>query len=407
MRSIFSDPVSVGAVNAFLLLALSVVYLVRSGVAGIWGSLPHGETGVVDFAAFWSSARVVVAGHAAQAYDWRALEAVLERASGEAIPKGLPVYYPPPFLLMIAPLGWLPYGVAFAVWVAGGLVAFTAAVRLASRRLAVLIVAIAGVGVFASAMVGQNGIYTAALIGAGLLLIERRPLVAGVLLGLLCCKPQLAMLVPVALIAGGHRRTLGTAAVCAAVLIVGAGLVLGWSTYSAFFVAAENARHSFVTTGWLSWGKVQTIYGALREARMLVSPAIALACAVSVACALAVAWLWRRGARAPLRVAAVAAGAYLATPYAFSYDAALLGMATAYLLADVSRARPLSVGEMIALPLAFIAPFLANPWPTTAPSAAILLVIALWRARPAADVVSITEISPPVSHPSGTVEAST
>ncbi|MBE7217510.1 MAG: hypothetical protein INR64_03475, partial [Caulobacteraceae bacterium] len=102
-------------------------------------------------------------------------------------------------------------------------------------------------------------------------------------------------------------------------------------------------------------------------------------------------------------VAAVAAGAFLATPYAFSYDAALLAVATVFILADVSEARPLSLAEKAGLVLAFVTPFIANPWPTIAPSAAALLAIAAWRARPSA---RITEISRPASHPCVTVEAS-
>ena len=40
---------------------------------------------------------------------------------------------------------------------------------------------------------GQNGFYTAALFASGLTLVERRPIAAGILLGLLCCKPQLGL----------------------------------------------------------------------------------------------------------------------------------------------------------------------------------------------------------------------
>ena len=405
--SVFSNAVSVGALNALAVLVFSGFFLVRAGIVGIWMTLPHGDTGVVDFAAFWASAKVVLAGHAAQAYDWPKLQAILEHASGVAIPKGLPIYYPPPFLMLIAPFGWLPYRLAFGVWVAASLAAFAAAVRLASRRLAVMIIALAGVGVFASAMVGQNGLFTAALIGAGLALVDRRPLLAGMLLGLLCYKPQLALLVPVALVAGGRWRTLAAAAATALALLLAAGLTLGWDVYAIFLAAGAHAGDSFATTGWVPWEKVQTVYGALREGRVGALPAFAACGAVALAAAGAVAWMWRSGAPAPLRVAAVAAGAFVATPYAFSYDAALLSMATAFILADVRRERPLAVIDMIALTAAFMAPFLANPWPTTAPSAAILLGVALLRALRRPQDRRITEISPPVSHPSGTVEAST
>jgi len=54
---------------------------------------------------------------------------------------------------------------------------------------------------------------TAALAGAALLSLERRPILAGVFIGLLAIKPHLALLFPVALIAIGAWRTLLAAAV--------------------------------------------------------------------------------------------------------------------------------------------------------------------------------------------------
>ncbi|MBE7220800.1 MAG: DUF2029 domain-containing protein, partial [Caulobacteraceae bacterium] len=307
LSAFLADPVSVAALNATLILAFSSIFLARSWVAGLWMAPPHGARSAVDFAAFWASAKATLSGHAAQAYDWRNLQPILERAGGGPVSGKLPVYYPPPFLLLTAPLGVFSYTTAFALWVAAGVAAFAATVRLASRRPAVMIVGLAGMGVFASALVGQNGVYTAALLGAGLALADRRPLAAGVLLGLLCCKPQLALLVPVALAAGGRWRTLAMAAATAVGLAVMAGVVLGWDVYPAFLAAGAHARQSFAGAGWLPWAKVQTVYGDLRLARVDVRLAVAGGALAALAAAAVVAWLWREGARLPLRVAAVAA----------------------------------------------------------------------------------------------------
>jgi hypothetical protein len=54
---------------------------------------------------------------------------------------------------------------------------------------------------------GQNGAFSAAILAGGLMLLDRRPVLAGLLLGLLCYKPQLAVLVQVALVASGRWRT--------------------------------------------------------------------------------------------------------------------------------------------------------------------------------------------------------
>ena len=49
-------------------------------------------------------------------------------------------------------------------------------------------------GILANAMVGQNGFVTAALFGGALIFMERRPLLAGCLIGLLSFKPHLRIL---------------------------------------------------------------------------------------------------------------------------------------------------------------------------------------------------------------------
>ena len=50
---------------------------------------------------------------------------------------------------------------------------------------------------------GQNGFLTAALLGGALVILDRRPIVAGILFGLLVYKPQFGLMIPLALIAGG------------------------------------------------------------------------------------------------------------------------------------------------------------------------------------------------------------
>ena len=89
---------------------------------------------------------------------------------------------------------------------AAGWYAFYRALRLAMPGQGALLLALAAPAVFINAVGGQNSTWTAALFGSGLSLLERRPLLAGGLLGLLIYKPQLGLLIPVALLAGRHWR---------------------------------------------------------------------------------------------------------------------------------------------------------------------------------------------------------
>src|SRR5258707_10279692 len=104
------------------------------------------------------------------------------------------------------PLGLMAYVPALLAWLAAGWYAFYRALRLAMPGQGTLLLALAAPAVFINAVGGQNGTWTAALFGGGLGLLERRPLLAGGLLGLLIYKPQLGLLIPVALLAGRHWR---------------------------------------------------------------------------------------------------------------------------------------------------------------------------------------------------------
>ena len=79
---------------------------------------------------------------------------------------------------------------------------FTARLKLAMPGRGVLLLALASPAVLINAVGGQNGTWTAALLGGGLSLLERRPYLAGGLFGMMIYKPHLALLLPVAL----HRR---------------------------------------------------------------------------------------------------------------------------------------------------------------------------------------------------------
>ncbi len=65
-----------------------------------------------------------------------------------------------------------------------------------------LLLALAFPAVFINLGQAHNGFLTAALIGAALVLLERRPIVSGILIGLLY-KPQFGLLIPLALAAIG------------------------------------------------------------------------------------------------------------------------------------------------------------------------------------------------------------
>ena len=171
-----------------------------------------------DFINFWSGAYLAWHGRVTEIYDPAAFH-VFEQSMVGASLNAYHYSYPPVLLLLTAPLAFMAYAPALLVWLTAGWYAFYRALRLAMPGQGALLLALATPAVFINAVGGQNGTWTAALFGGGLSLLERRPLLAGGLLGLLIYKPQLALLIPVALLAGRHWRAFAAASVVAGALL--------------------------------------------------------------------------------------------------------------------------------------------------------------------------------------------
>ena len=395
------DPVwMAGAVGAAAAAAW-LAWLTLAAQHGAWGAPPRSGLPRVDFAAFWGAARLALAGRAGESYLWPALGGELQAAFHLPITAPLPFLYPPPLFLGLALLGRLPYAAAFQLWTATGLCAYAAAVWAVFPRPAALLAALAPAGVFCCAYCGQNGFLTAAALAGGLVLLDRRPLAAGALLALFACKPHLALLAPVALVAGGRWRALAAMAGTYGALCAASAIAFGPAVFLAFLHAFAGGGGAFTGAGWLPWWKVQSVYGAMRGAGAPAPAALAAQAACAVACVAGVALLWRGSARPGLKAAATAAAVLLTTPYTFVYDGPILGVALAFLLRDVAtggRLTPSQAG-LLAVGLVGQTVFLLSPSSLVTPLAAsallataVLRAASARRADPSSDLRADVEI---------------
>ena len=127
-------------------------------------------------------------------------------------------HYPPPFLFVASLLAQFPYGVAFVGWAFLSMLPYLAVMRAIVGRSFGLVLAAACPALVINMMVGQNGFLTAALVGGTLSLMPKRPVLAGICLGLLSYKPQYGLLFPIVLIAASQWATFVTAGVVTVVL---------------------------------------------------------------------------------------------------------------------------------------------------------------------------------------------
>ena len=361
---------------AFALVVAHAVYLAACYLHGIWIVAPDGTGVQSDFVNVWAAGRMVLDGHPASAYDWPAHKLVEEAAVGHPFAGYFGWHYPPPFLFVAAGLALLSFATAYAVWVFATFPIYLAAIRAIIGDRTGYLLAAAYPAILSNFIVGQNGFLTAGLFGGALFLLERRPILAGVLIGLLSYKPHLGFLFPLALAAGGYWRTFAAATVVAIVMAVASWLAFGTDTWIAFFANIGHTEQAFLSEGAADLGKMQTAFGTVRTLGGSETLAWWVQAAVALAAAIAVAALWRSRADNEIKAAALGTAAMLATPYLYTYDLVVLAVPLAFLF-RMGRARGFWPYEMTGIGLAcfliFIFPFVKLP----VGFAAILVVAAL------------------------------
>lgn len=284
----------------------------------------------VDFVTFYAVSRLALEGRAASVWGIEPITAVERAVIGSDIPSYV-FHYPPTFVLALTPLALLPYLPALALWWASSTAAFVWAVRRIAPFPVTTGLALSFPGFFQNIIQGQNGAFTAALLGGGLALLDTRPAAAGVLLGALSYKPHLAPLVGVALIAGRRWRAGVTALATALGMVVASISVFGVSPWQSFLENVPFAVRVLETEGVLPWFRMPTVQVAAMLAGVPVAGARAAQTISSLVAFGLVAWAWGRGASATTRAVVLACAAVLATPFGFDYDLAVLAVPIAVL----------------------------------------------------------------------------
>jgi hypothetical protein len=354
----------------------NVAYLIASYVQGTWLLTGDGAAIPSDFVNVWAAGHLVLQGHPALAYDWPAHKAIEELAVGHPFDGYFGWHYPPMFLFFAATLALCSYVGGYVLWLAATFPAYVAVVRQITGERAGYLLALAFPAILSNFVVGQNGFLTAGLIGGALLTIERRPVLAGIFVGLLTYKPHLGLLFPIALIAGGHWRVIASATVTTLLIAAASWLAFGTETWVAFVQSIPHTSQAFLSDGWANFGKLQTIFGLSRALDAPENVAWTLQAGLGLASAIAVALIWRSRLPFDIKAAALGTGAMLATPYLYTYDLVVLAVPLAFLYRLGRRAHFLEYEPgAIVLACALIAsfPFVSMP----VGFAAVLIVAAL------------------------------
>ena len=320
-----------------------------------------------DFSSFYAAGSLVLDGRANDIYDMALHYAREQQIFGAATPY-YGWLYPPIFLLVATPLALMPYPLALAVWQISTFALYLSVIGVIVRRMRQRGIVIGSIwlpiaagfpAVFVNLGHGQNGFLTAGLFGAALLALPTRPVISGVLFGLLAYKPQFALIVPIALLAAGQWRTVVAAGITVMALVAVTSLAFGADLWLAFAASTETSRKLLLENGDVGFEKLQSVFAAVR----LWGGGIPLAYAVQgVAWAAAVcgtAWVWRSSGDRDLKAALLIIATLLASPHVLDYDLMMLAPAIAFTV-SAGIANGFRDYEISVLAAAWIVPLLSR-----------------------------------------------
>jgi hypothetical protein len=293
-----------------------------------------------DFSNLWAGTRMALEGNVAALFDVDAYRAALRSMFTPNLPNQ-EWSYPPSIMLFGAPLALLPVLPAYLVWTFGTIFLLHLAIRPLRLPMMLHAAALASPAVFLNAMFGQNGALTAALLIGGLLAAPKRPILAGVLFGLLTIKPHLGILVPFCLIASRNWRAFAAAVATAALLAVATGVAFGFSVWMSFMTETRALMTAIMEAPYPQsyHSNALTVFIMARSFGASLAVAYAVQGIATLAAIATVIWLWRPSTPIdPRRRALVTATlALVATPYGYTYDMIPTSVALVYLFAVSAR----------------------------------------------------------------------
>lgn len=344
------------AVLLALVIAVAVAVIAGAGLGEAdsgSGSTPGGGRLGGDFPAFYAAGSIVRSGDLSSLYD-------PARQEIEQVELGIDGYlafaYPPHVAAAYAPLSFLDFRLAYLVHTIVMAAAFVAAIEVLSKpvpvlrrwRWPVLAAGFTFYPLMTAVGGGQNAPLTLLLLAVvWRALDEDRGAVAGIAAGLLLYRPQYALPVIGLLFLAGQRRAVAWATVVGVLTwsmtaaFLGANWVATWFDEVVPFVerdAEVNAANSVSILGFL-----QAVWGADQRPAVIVGAIGAAAVIVTLM------WLWTRPERFSLsnRMGALAIGVLLISPHTMFYDASLLILAGAALLAGLHGSEKSSVADCV------------------------------------------------------------
>jgi hypothetical protein len=173
---------------------------------------------------------------------------------------------------------------------------------------------------------------TAALLGGGLMLVDRRPIVAGILFGMMIYKPHLAIMLPLALFAGRRWLVAFVTGATAGSLVVISVAVYGSDVWLQYLHNTALLRTVILEDGTGFSHRMVSVFVFARHLGAGVAISYSWQGVSALVAAIFVVRSWWRDEPAHIRNAILIIGTCLATPYLQDYDLVVGAFVVVWLL---------------------------------------------------------------------------
>jgi hypothetical protein len=365
----------------------SAIFLLRYGMLLDAGQHIHFAE---DFLAFYKAASVFDSWPPLSPYRYESDQLYF---TGQSTGPYHPFLNAPFFLFLLWPLHFLTYEHALFAFIAAQLLLWFWVLSLrpvkcfwpplSARPLCYAVTCFIITLPFAanSILSGQAGLFYASLLLLGMAILPLLPVRSGVLLALLTCKPPLALMVPVYLLAGRHYRALGAFLIMTAFLAVAATCLWSGAIWQQWLQALSLHAQMMQSPVMPEAFRVQTIslYTALRmmEAGVYFSMALQLLAAfVSV---VLVAYIQQAKKPLALDFAMVALATLAANIYILQYDAVVIAAVILVLLSSGYQESHTILTRLALIIACFSAVIVPIFQASAIPLGSIILLLLFWQ----------------------------
>jgi hypothetical protein len=276
-----------------------------------------------DFSVFWTAGALAAKGDIATIFNPSAFEQALANLVGSKA-SNLPFLYAPNSLLYFVPLSFVPPLAGLIIWLIATFSLMTVMlwpglVRPRAMMAALLLCPASTVNIIC----GQNAYLSTALLGGALLLLEKRPVLAGVLLGLLSYKPQFGLMLPLLLLGTGNLRAFSAATMTTLALLFATTLFFGTEVWASYLQGAAGLRGFVDQWNFISY----TFYMAFLRYGLAGWQAGLIHATAALFTIAATIWIFRQSVPHTLKCSIAMVGVTLVAPYFLPYDMTIISAA--------------------------------------------------------------------------------